>query len=138
MHTPASKLSRSLPVAVIAVAVLAAGCGGSSKSSGASSSSGAAAPAAASSGASRGAKESVTIASFAYKPTPVTVKVGAQVTFTNQDSAEHTATADSGSALETGTLKQGQSKAVTLSQPGTIAYHCAFHAFMHGTISVVK
>ncbi len=134
MHTPASKLSRSLPVAVIAVAVLAAGCGGSSKSSGASSSSGAAAPAA----ASGGAKESVTIANFAYKPTPVTVKVGAQVTFTNQDSAEHTATADSGSALETGTLKQGQSKAVTLSQPGTIAYHCAFHAFMHGTISVVK
>lgn len=134
MHTPASKLSRSLPVAVIAVAVLAAGCGGSSKSSGASSSSGAAAPAA----ASGGAKESVTIASFAYKPTPVTVKVGAQVTFTNQDSAEHTATADSGSALETGTLKQGQSKAVTLSQPGTIAYHCAFHAFMHGTITVVK
>jgi len=134
MHTPASKLSRSLPVAVIAVAVLAAGCGGSSKSSGASSSSGAAAPAA----ASGGAKESVTIASFAYKPTPVTVKVGAQVTFTNQDSAEHTATADSGSALETGTLKQGQSKAVTLSQAGTIAYHCAFHAFMHGTITVVK
>ncbi len=134
MHTPASKLSRSLPVAVIAVAVLAAGCGGSSKSSGASSSSGAAAPAA----ASGGAKESVTIANFAYKPTPVTVKVGAQVTFTNQDSAEHTATADSGSALETGTLKQGQSKAVTLSQPGTIAYHCAFHAFMHGTITVVK
>jgi plastocyanin len=78
----------------------------------------------------------VRIANFAYQPTPIHVKAGGAVTFTNGDSTAHTATADSGSAFDTGSLSQGASKAITLTKPGTYTFHCAFHAFMHGTVVV--
>ncbi len=112
-------------VLLLAAAALLTGCGSSSKSSSAP-----AAPVA--------SAATVTIKNFLFVPASTTVRVGGTVTWTNQDSSEHTATPDSGTPFaDTGTLSQNHSsKAITFKTAGTFAYHCAFHAFMHGTVVV--
>ena len=78
----------------------------------------------------------VTIAGFAFDPSPMTVHVGDTVAWTNSDAVNHTATADDAS-WNTGTLSQGEtSNGITFNTAGTFAYHCAIHSAMHGTIIV--
>lgn len=79
----------------------------------------------------------VEIVGFAYDPDPVTVQTGGKVTWLNQDSAPHTATAGDGS-FDTGTLDQGKLKSETFKQAGTYDYVCDFHPDMHGTVEVVE
>jgi plastocyanin len=78
----------------------------------------------------------ITVRDFAYG-TPLVVAAGAQVTVTNMDSAEHTVTADDGSAFDVD-VKGGGGTATfpAPSKPGTYAYHCTFHPGMHGTLTV--
>src|SRR3954466_12418524 len=114
-------------VASAAAAALLAGCGGSDAPK---SDSASAKPA---SGASENA---VTIRNFKFAPASLTVKSGAEVTVTNDDTAPHSATADDGTSFDTGTLDQGSSKTISVSKPGSYAYHCSIHPFMHGTIVV--
>lgn len=80
--------------------------------------------------------DTVTIKDFAYSPPDLTVAKGTTVTFTNQDSTNHTATSSRSGTLDTGTIGQGQSKSVKLGTPGTFSYICSFHPFMHGSITV--
>ena len=119
-------------VAVAAAATLLAGCGGgdSNASSPPKSTS---APANPASGASGSA---VTISGFKFAPTSLTVKRGAKVTVTNDDSTAHTATADDGNSFDTGTLDSGSSQTISVSKPGSYAYHCSIHPFMKGTLVV--
>lgn len=77
----------------------------------------------------------LTIKNFMFMPASVTVKAGTRVTWTNHDSSPHTATSNTG-AFDTGAIKDGQSMSVTLRKPGAYAYHCDFHPFMKGTITV--
>lgn len=77
----------------------------------------------------------VQIQDFAFRPVALTVPVNSTVTFTNHDSAPHTASANDGS-FDTGTLKQGQSMTITFTRAGTYAYFCQFHPFMRGTLVV--
>ena len=79
--------------------------------------------------------DAVTIKGFAFNPPAVTVKVGQTVTFTNQDSQPHTATADGGS-FDAGSIAPGASASHRFDTPGQFAYHCSFHPFMTGTITV--
>lgn len=79
----------------------------------------------------------VKIYMYAYEPATLTVKVGTRVTWTNEDDTAHTATADQG-PWDTGTIEHGQSRTVDFTHAGTFAYHCSFHAFMTGTIKVVR
>lgn len=51
------------------------------------------------------------------------------------DQTAHTATSTA-KAFDTGTVGPGASRTVTVRKPGTYAYFCQFHAFMHGTIVV--
>lgn len=81
------------------------------------------------------AKNAVTIQNYAFSPATITVKAGDSVTWTNQDSTGHSATADDGS-FDTGVLANGQSKSVTFSNPGTYTYHCSVHPYMKGTVIV--
>ena len=81
--------------------------------------------------------EKVEIADFAYDPDPVTVQVGGKVTWLNQDSAPHTATAEDGS-FDTGTLEEGKLKSETFKQAGTYEYICQIHPDMHGVVEVVE
>jgi len=78
---------------------------------------------------------SVTIASFAFSPASLTVKVGDTVTWTNQDSIGHSATANDGT-FDTGILDQGKSGSFTFTKAGRYEYHCSVHPNMHGTIIV--
>ncbi|HEV7459754.1 MAG TPA: cupredoxin family copper-binding protein [Solirubrobacteraceae bacterium] len=121
-----------------AAALAAAGCGSSSKSS--DNGGVVSPPATTSSGAAAGGAAvpaaKVLISNFKYVPPAITVKAGGAVTWTNADSAPHTATAKAGSAFDTGTLNQGQSKKVTFSKAGTFQYTCTFHPFMSGTVVV--
>ena len=88
-------------------------------------------------GSSGLAQDEVTIdiVDFAFEPGSVEIPVGTTVTWTNQDSAPHTATADSG-AFDTGQLMQGQSGSVTFDAAGSFPYFCAVHPNMRGTITV--
>jgi len=81
------------------------------------------------------AKNAVQIANFAFSPATLTIKVGDIVTWTNQDSVGHSATADDNS-FDTGILAQGKSGIVTFSKAGIYKYHCRVHPMMHGTIIV--
>jgi plastocyanin len=79
----------------------------------------------------------VIIKDYAYSPDNFTVKAGTTITVTNRDMTQHTLTANNG-AFDTGTIQPGQTKPILASKPGTYPYHCAFHAFMTGTIKVVS
>lgn len=86
-------------------------------------------------GAVLAADGSVTIANFAFDPATVTVNVGDSVTWTNQDSTAHTATAGGGS-FDTGSIGAGQTATVTFDTAGTFAYVCSIHPQMAGTVVV--
>jgi plastocyanin len=78
----------------------------------------------------------VDIQDFAYNPDPVTISIGQRVTWTNQDSAPHTATARDRDVLQSGTLNQGDTYTQTFDTPGTYDYFCEFHPNMKGTVVV--
>jgi plastocyanin len=77
-----------------------------------------------------------TISDFAFSPATITIHVGDTVTWTNNGPSPHTATASSHS-FDTGTLAKGASASHTFTQPGTYAYICTIHPFMHGTVVVL-
>jgi plastocyanin len=81
------------------------------------------------------ADEDVTIAGFAFSPETVTVSVGDTVTWTNNDGATHTATADDGE-FDTDNIAGGGSESVTFDTAGTFAYHCEIHNSMTGAVVV--
>ncbi|QDW29652.1 plastocyanin [Arthrobacter sp. KBS0702] len=115
-------------VTLLLAAVLlgAAGCapgGGSTASPAASATSASAATA-------------ITIRDFGYGA-PLVVPAGAALTVTNMDSAEHTVSADDGSAFDVEVKGSGGTATFTApSKPGTYAYHCRYHPNMHGTLTV--
>jgi plastocyanin len=77
----------------------------------------------------------VTIAGFAFDPATVTIQVGDSVTWTNEDSVGHTATAADGS-FDTGSIANGASDTVTFDTAGTFAYICSIHPQMAGSVVV--
>lgn len=80
-------------------------------------------------------KNNIVISNFSFSPATLTVKAGSTVTWTNQDSMGHSATADDNS-FDTGILYNGKSGTVTFNKTGTYTYHCSIHPSMHGTIVV--
>lgn len=80
--------------------------------------------------------QAVTIADYTYEPAKLTVPAGTTIEFTNEDSTPHTATSKESGAFETGSIDTGKTAKVTLEEPGTYAYFCAFHPFMKGTVTV--
>jgi plastocyanin len=81
------------------------------------------------------ASTGVTIKDFKFAPASISVSVGDSITWTNQDVAPHTATANDGS-FDTGNLSKGKSGSITFSKAGTFAYICSIHPSMKGTVTV--
>ncbi len=79
----------------------------------------------------------VIVSNYMYMPDHVTVTPGTKITFTNHDPTAHTATLPNG-MTGTGTIEPHSSRSIRLTRPGTYHYHCVFHAFMTGTITVVR
>lgn len=132
-----------VPHVVLAVVLAAAltGCGGDDASNAPSAATGADAPPSASSSApsssaapADGAMR-IAIENFKFVPDNATVERGQKVTVVNRDSVEHSLTADDGS-FDTGLLKQGESKTVTVTKAGANPFHCDPHQYMTGTLTV--
>ena len=77
----------------------------------------------------------VAIQDFSFQPSSLTIKAGDRVVWTNQDSADHTVTADDGS-FGSPNLSQGETYSHTFAQAGTYGYYCALHPSMHGSVTV--
>jgi plastocyanin len=77
------------------------------------------------------------ISGFAFEPDPIRVRAGGTVTWRNVDNAPHTAETD-GKGFDTRRLDLGESKTVSIEEPGTYQYFCVFHRFMTGTVEVVE
>lgn len=75
----------------------------------------------------------VRIVDFSFQPTTFTVTPGTVVTWTNEDSAPHTATGDD---FDTGRLNRNDSATVTFDTPGEYDYICTYHPSMEGRIIV--
>ncbi|MBC7545488.1 MAG: cupredoxin domain-containing protein [Candidatus Sericytochromatia bacterium] len=98
------------------------------------------APAAPNSGTNPGnsattpAANTITIKDFKYVPDNLTVKAGSVVTFVNQDTMAHTATA---ATVFNVSIAPGASATVTTSTtPGTVDYLCTLHPAMKGSIKL--
>lgn len=73
----------------------------------------------------------VSIENFSFGD-EITVTVGTTVTWTNNDSAPHTVTADDGS-FASGTLNGGDTFSFTFEEAGSFAYYCEFHGGADGS-----
>ena len=76
-----------------------------------------------------------------YTPSTATVSVGGTVTFSNTDTAPHTATSGSATdgpdgVFDTSLIMANASYDVTLSSAGTYTYFCMVHPWMEGTVIV--
>jgi plastocyanin len=110
----------ALALALVAFALALAGLRGESASAGGTAQTSTAA--------------TVGINGFAYHPPTLRIAAGSKVTFSNSSRVTHTATR--AGSFSTGHIKPGNSVSVRFKQPGTFAYHCTIHPFMHGKIVV--
>jgi len=77
----------------------------------------------------------VTMPGKSYDPTQLSVLVGTTVTWRNDDSVNHTVTAD-GDAFSSGYVPPGGSFTFTFARQGRYAFHCTIHRFMRGEVDV--
>lgn len=79
----------------------------------------------------------VDIRNFAFNPGNIIIPKGATVIWTNNDSFDHTVTSDT-AVFDSGTIASGQTFELTFNEIGTFNYHCSFHTFMHGEVTVIS
>ena len=78
------------------------------------------------------ASHTVTIQGMQFSPKNLRVSVGDRITFINRDSVAHTATSAN---FDTGRLRRGESRRVTIRAAGKHRYVCRYHPHMKGTIT---
>jgi plastocyanin len=110
-------------VALAGVMVMVAGCTSSSNPS----------PGPVTSTASQ---NNVSIQNYSFSPSMLTIQKGANVTWKNSDSVQHTVVSDS-PAFSSPLLNTGDSYTFQFNSTGTYSYHCSLHTYMKGTITVV-
>jgi plastocyanin len=72
---------------------------------------------------------------FMFNPTPLTVKAGSTVTWTNMDNEPHTVVSDTG-LFKSGGMDTNESFSFKFDKPGTYHFACSIHPRMVGTIVV--
>jgi plastocyanin len=72
---------------------------------------------------------------YLFLPETITIKKGTTLTWTNEDEAVHTVTADDGS-YDSGRLGLGATFSRTFDRAGTFSYSCAIHPPMKATLVV--
>lgn len=100
-----------------------------------------------------GSLTTVSIRNFAYDPQVITITVGTQVKWTNDDVFPHTVTSGTCSSTFSCTpsgefdsspppspsMSSGQSYAFTFNSAGSFAYYCRLHfGNMTGTVNVIQ
>ena len=118
-------MSRLFAVAVLILATVAAGCGGSDTAGGG--------------GKAKvlEAGEPIGMKSLKFHPDHVQATVGRQITWHNDESIPHDVKADSGADFSSKTFGKGGTFAWTPTTAGTVKYECTLHPGMDGTIDVV-
>lgn len=81
----------------------------------------------------RSAANAVAISGFAFAPDEISVPVGTEIVWTNNDPAPHTATGD---GWDTGQLPGGAVGAVRFDRAGRFEYFCTIHPTMTGAVVV--
>jgi plastocyanin len=136
----------ALYLAVLALVLIAGGCGGSSDSPPAG---GAAAPVhgapalAAPAPATKPAEVpaslkpiEVAVKDNLFAPATIHAKVGQRITWNMAGQVAHTVTATDGAKFDSGALQPGASFSYVTKKAGTISYLCSFHQGMTGQIVV--
>jgi plastocyanin len=77
----------------------------------------------------------IVVKDFMFNPTPLTVKAGSTVTWTNMDDEPHTVVSDSG-IFKSGGIDTNESFSFRFDKPGTYHFTCSIHPRMVGTIVV--
>lgn len=77
----------------------------------------------------------IDILNFKFTPAQVTVEAGTTIRWTNHGYVPHTVDFTGGS-VNSGVLNNGNQFTHTFTTPGTYAYICHIHPFMHGTVVV--
>ena len=111
--------------ALFALTILATACGGNDT------------PPAGNGGSpseSAGGGADLTIVSFAFSPTELSVTEGQTITITNTADIAHTFTTDDGAIDQT--VSPGKTVDVTLTGVTSGGFHCRFHSQMTGTLTV--
>jgi plastocyanin len=129
----------AVSAAMLAVALLIAGCGSSSKDSSGSNSGGGASATTAASGGGGSDKITLTAKGIAFDQTQLNMPAGKQVTVTlnNQDSVEHSFTFKDAKAEKD--AEGGETAEVSFTAPaaGSYEFHCKYHpSKMKGTVTV--
>jgi plastocyanin len=147
-------MSRTILALCAAMVLILTACGGATASAPATaapaseapaSEAPASAPAASESAAAGGAPcapssetgtVTATMANIAFNPASITASVGDTITWTNNDSAQHTATVTSDPTCTTETLSNGASGGIVFNTAGSYEFFCKIHPSMTGTIEV--
>ena len=87
-----------------------------------------------------GGDSDVTIKTFQFKPSPIEVKAGARVTWTNTDDITHTVTSGTPESRDgqfnSPLSGKGATFSFTFPKAGTYSYFCDRHQSMRGEIRV--
>jgi len=120
------KMKQRLILVLVAIAgatVVIAGCTSSSSNSSQATVS------------STASQNSVAIQNYAFNPSTLTIHKGANVTWKNYDSVQHTVVSDS-SAFSSPLLSTGDTYTFQFNNTGSFPYYCSIHPYMKGTIVV--
>ena len=77
----------------------------------------------------------IAVKDFMFNPTPLTVKAGATVTWTNMDDEPHTVVSDTG-VFKSGGMDTNETFSYKFDKPGTYHFTCSIHPRMVGTVVV--
>ena len=77
----------------------------------------------------------IVVKDFTFNPTPLTVKAGSTVIWTNMDDEPHTVVSDTG-VFKSGGMDTNESFSHKFDKPGTYHFTCSIHPRMVGTIVV--
>jgi plastocyanin len=77
----------------------------------------------------------ILIKDFMFAPMTLTTKVGATVTWINQDDEPHTVVSETG-VFRSGALDTNEAYTFKFDKPGTYRVYCSFHSQMLATIVV--
>jgi plastocyanin len=73
---------------------------------------------------------------WAYAPAQLSTTVGTTLTWTNTGAEDHTVTSDDRATFDSRNMSPGATFSFAPNATGTFAYHCAYHPWMKGAISV--
>lgn len=73
---------------------------------------------------------------WTYEPNDLHVAVGTTITWTNTGGAAHTVTSDDGTSFDSGPIQPEKQFSRVMDSAGTFPYHCTFHPYMKGTVTV--